>query len=227
MGFLGLLPFVGTWIGHTLEYLRVFGSSGNFTAQAFGSIHAYMVPLAAVLMALVGVFATELVRTWTRLGRRLDAARVALRGLWRGHLPPDSMPCRGSRQPSVSSLVAVAWPALTALQIGLHLIQENCEAITGGLPAPGWGPVRGAHALVPLIHAGVALALVVSTAAVLRVLHRRADVVAAVQALVAHMIRRLRRLRDAPMRVASQNGAPFELHGFDLYCRPPPGLLAI
>jgi hypothetical protein len=43
-----MLALVGLWLGHTLEYVRVWGWRG-LSAELFGSPHAYMLPLAAVL----------------------------------------------------------------------------------------------------------------------------------------------------------------------------------
>ena len=61
------ITLAGTWMAHTLEYLRVWGWHGAAGSMA-ASVHAYMEPTGLVLLAvgLLGVLSTA------RLARQLD-----------------------------------------------------------------------------------------------------------------------------------------------------------
>ena len=86
-----LLAFLGVWLGHTVEYVRVWGVAG-LGNQLRGPIHGYMLPLAGVLLGLSVIFGLRLRRLWLRLGRRLDRARSDLLGIWRGQrLEPEAV----------------------------------------------------------------------------------------------------------------------------------------
>jgi len=221
-----LLAMVGLWVGHTAEYARVWGGHG-LSAELFGSIHAYMLPLAAVLALLAAAFAARLGRTWARLGRRLDAARARLAAVIRGRsVDVGSNPAPLVATPSVSSGIAVAWPALALLQIGLYLLQENLEALAGGAPAPGFSAITGQHALAPLVHAGVALVLLLFAATALRLVRQRADTVASVEAVVRVLLSRIRRLQHIGTPPLNTRRAPLQLLGNHLARRPPPALIS-
>ncbi len=221
-----LLALVGLWLGHTAEYVRVWGARG-LSAELFGSIHAYMLPLAALIALLAVAFTADLWRVWARLGRRLDAARAQLGAVLRGR-HPDHVPSAISLEstPSISSGIAVAWPALSLLQIALYLLQENVEAVVAGLPAPGLAPITGVHSLASLVHAGVALVLITAIAVVLRVVRRRADALDAVEAVTRALLRRLTRPPQIVRPLAVDIRAPLQRIGLHLRRRPPPALLA-
>jgi hypothetical protein len=51
---LALLTFVGTWLTHTVEYLRVNGPHGLARVMT-SSVHLYMLPLGAVLLVAAAV----------------------------------------------------------------------------------------------------------------------------------------------------------------------------
>lgn len=225
-GFLALLPFIGMWVGHTLEYLRVEGLTPAFSEVAFGSVHAYMLPLALVLAATAVFFAADLFRLWAGLGARLDEARARLGAVLSGRIvDPSAAPC-AEADPSLTSRLLIAWPALAAVQTALYLIQENVEAVAARLPAPGLAPVTGAHALAPVVQASVALGLIAATEAVTWLLRRRACEVARVEAIVTILVRALR--RGARQRVVVPR-AVFprpELRGAALFGRAPPASLA-
>ena len=223
------LALVGLWLGHTVEYVRVLGTAG-LTTELTGSVHAYMLPLGAVLAIAATLGGASIWRWWVALGARLDRARAMAASLLRGHAPAAAAAIGEpplSDSPSFVAGVLAAWPALALLQIGLYLIQENVEALAGGAPAPGFGAITGVHALAPLVHAGVALVLVVAGAALLRLLQRRARELAVVEAVVRALLRRWRGLPQALAIPADRDGAaPSQLLGRHIHQRPPPSLLA-
>ncbi len=217
------LALLGMWLGHTAEYARVWGTRGLST-ELVGSVHVYMLPLAAVI-ALSGVLVgARLWTTWVGLGRRLDAARARLRAALRGRRTALSS-TTAAALPSLSSRLLVAWPALTLLQIALYVLQENIETAAAGLPAPGLGAITGVHALAPLVHAGVALVLLTLVAAVLRVIRRRERAVQAVEAVIRLLARAHRRVHPDLPPPSHDAGTPLQLFGLGLRQRPPPGLI--
>ena len=220
-GSFALLAMAGLWIGHSLEYIRVWGTRG-FTTIAAGSVHAYMLPV-GVALALAGAFVSlAAFRLWVRLGRRLDVAKAAL---------TDSLLGRATRTrpagdaalhaPSTTTALLLAWPVLSAVQIGLYLAQENLEAIRVGLPAPGFGAITGVHALAPAVHAVVALVLLLLVAAVARLFRRRTAVIAGIEGRIRRLVAR-RRSIEVRRPVASAPAPPLRLLGAQLWCRPPP-----
>lgn len=229
MGGFVALAVVGLWLGHTIEYVRVFGGAG-LTTELTGSVHAYMLPLGAAVALAATVGGVWIWRLWVALGARLDRARAMATDLLHGRAPKQS-PTIGvsatSHSPSLAAGVLAAWPALALLQIALYLVQENLEALAARAPAPGFGAISGVHALAPLVHAGVALVLVIAGAGLLRVLQRRARQVAVVEAVVRALLRRWRALPQPlavpPARVAA---APKLVLGRHILQRPPPSLLA-
>ncbi|MBV8195931.1 MAG: hypothetical protein JOY80_10440 [Candidatus Dormibacteraeota bacterium] len=216
------LALLGLWLGHTIEYVRVWGTAG-LDAELFGSVHAYMLPLAAGLGLVGALLGLRLWQVWTALGRRLDAAQGAVWALLRGRPVAVREPMDAASPPSFWAGVLVAWPALAVLQIALYLFQENVEAVAAHVPAPGLGAITGVHALAPAVHAGVALALVLVVAAVARLVRRRGHVVAAVEAIARALLRaltsRVPELRIPPSRHLR---APLQLIGLRLQQRPPP-----
>lgn len=219
-GGFALLALVGLWLGHSLEYVRVWGARGLST-ELVGSVHAYMLP-AGLVLAVVGAAASLAAwRFWNRLGRRLDTARRTVRQalLGRPH-PQGSRPPR-SQQASTSSRILLAWPALTAVQVALYLAQENLEAIRAGLAAPGFGAITGVHALAPAVHAAVALLLLLAVALVAVVFRRRSRAIAALEGRLARLQSR-RSLLETPRPPATSASAPLQLLGPQLWCRPPP-----
>ncbi len=193
-----LVAFIGLWTGHTLEYLRVWGTEG-----LSNPLHAYMLPVAGVLAALSMVFAVRAWRAWQALNRRLDRAVTGLRRIWRGRaaeLPLE--PAASASQ--VTRLVAI-WLPLAAAQIALYLIQENFEALAQGQPAPGWGAVTGIHWAAPFVHIYVALLLACGVRICQILLHRRG-------AIVERVRRPAQRGRpQAPSFLAATGGNPATL----------------
>lgn len=223
------LALLGLWLGHTVEYVRVLGTAG-LTTELTGSVHAYMLPLGAALALAAAIGGTWIWRSWVALGARLDRARAVARSLLRGHPPATTAPSSEPASPTSPSFTAgvlAAWPALALLQVALYLVQENVEALAAGAPAPGFGAITGVHALAPLVHAGVALVLVVAGAGLLRLLQRRARQVAVVEAVVRALLRRWRGLpQPLAIPAARDAAAPSQLLGRHILQRPPPSLLA-
>jgi hypothetical protein len=216
-----LVAFIGLWTGHTLEYLRVWGTEG-----LSNPLHAYMLPVAGVLAALSMVFAVRAWRAWQALNRRLDRAVTGLRRIWRGRaaeLPLE--PAASASQ--VTRLVAI-WLPLAAAQIALYLIQENFEALAQGQPAPGWGAVTGIHWAAPFVHIYVALLLACGVRICQILLHRRGAIVERVEGLLSAAVRRRRASSLPPAATPLPFLAP-PLHrlGSHLWRRPPPLLLNV
>jgi hypothetical protein len=220
-----LLALCGLWLGHAAEYVRVWGTQG-IDQVLFGSVHAYMLPLAALLAFAALGFGVQLGRVWLSLGRRLDSGRWLLAALLRGRRP-DAEPAIGSPLPTLTSRVLAAWPAVITLQVALYVIQENVEAAAGGRPAPGISVITGVHALAPLVHAGVSLAMLLAVAALLRIVRGRASQVAAVETTIRALLARVRRapfIRTPPSEILR---SPLRLLGFDVQRRPPPATLPV
>ncbi len=134
-----LLAFVGVFIGHTLEYLRVWGSAG-VVASMTNPVHAYMLPVAGVLVVFSAVFALRLARAWRGLNQRLDSAAAGMRSIWRGR--SDAAVAAQSSSTPGTRLIAI-WLPLAAAQIALYVVQENVEAVASSRPAPGLGAISG------------------------------------------------------------------------------------
>jgi len=219
-----LLAFVGLWIGHTLEYLRVLGSDGLLASLA-SPVHAYMLPVAGLLATLSALFGIRLLRAWQALNRRLDQAASGLRRIWRGGaaMLPDAPVGR----PSPAVRLVSLWLPLATAQIALYLVQENVEAIARGLPAPGWGAVSGIHWAAPLVHLYVALLLACCVRIVQVVLRRREAAVERVESLLRAAARRIRRVAPRVAAPRSTVRTPQHRLGWHLWHRPPPVLLGI
>ena len=220
-----LLAFIGLWIGHTLEYLRVWGGDGLVSSMT-NPVHAYMLPLAGALVVLSALLALRLWHAWQALDIRLQQAAVRLRRVWRGGVEPVADTARRRSSPA-ARLVAI-WLPLAAAQIVLYVIQENIEAIAGAKPAPGLGAISGIHWAAPLVHLYVALLLACGTRICQLLLHRRVVVVERIEAFVRAAIRR-RRAVPRPAAVPHEVSAVslFDRLGRDLWRRPPPLLLDI
>jgi hypothetical protein len=214
-----LLAFAGLWIAHTLEYLRVWGPPG-VVGSITNPVHAYMLPLLAVLVVLGALYGLRLWRAWQALNHRLDRAMLGLRSVWRGRGAP--VPDTSPRSSPVARLMAI-WLPLAGAQTVLYLIQENVEAIARAQPAPGFGAITGIHWAAPLVHLYVSLVLACGTRICQVLLHRRAVVVARVEALLRIAVRRRRCARPpAVARADSSITSPLDRLGRHLWRRPPP-----
>ncbi len=218
-----LLALVGLFIGHTLEYLRVWGPAGIVESMS-NPVHAYMLPIAGVLLTLSAVFAIRLARAWRTLNDRLDRASAAMRHVWRGR--GDPQPGTPATASSPGTRLAAIWLPLAAAQIALYLIQENVEAVARSQPAPGWGAITGIHWAAPFVHLYVSLLLAcgVRICQVLR--RRRAVAVERIEALLrAVTLRRLHPVIGVGIPAQRQCVPPLDQLGKHLWRRPPPQLL--
>jgi len=198
---LALAAVAGTWLGHTIEYLRVWGS-GN----AFGSVHTYMGPVGAVL----AVTAVLGVRSTAQLAARLER-RLAM--LWKGSadLEPGSAPS----SVGLPGLVLTLWVS----QVGLYLLQENLEQAMAHHPTPGLAPVSGVHALAPVVHLVVAASIAVVLWAARRRVTELAEAIHQAEGWL-----RSGWLTPAPVTVGAppRVWTPRERWGVARWSRPPP-----
>lgn len=216
-----VLALVGLFIGHTLEYLRVWGTAG-VVASMTNPVHAYMLPVGGVLVVLSAVFALRLARAWRGLNHRLDSAAAGMRSIWRGRSQGTVAP----RPPSTpgTRLIAI-WLPLAAAQIALYLVQENVEAVASSRPAPGLGAITGIHWAAPLVHLYVALLLACAVRICQVLFRRREMVVEHVEALLRAMVRRRHTVAPRIAQAFARSVSPLERVGRHLWRRPPPLLL--
>lgn len=221
-----LLAFVGVWLGHTVEYVRVWGLAG-IRAELVGSLHLYMLPVAAVLLLLTALLGARLWRVWAALGHRLDVARAALAGAWRGQrpVPPPRSRVVVVAAPSRLGGVVALWLPLAVAQVALYLLQENLEAVVAGAPAPGWGAVSGVHWAASLVHGTVALLLATLVVALGRRLHQRADTVARIENAVRSLWLRVGRVAGGCRPDTAWRPSLVDRLGAQLWSRPPPSRL--
>ncbi len=216
-----LLAFVGVFIGHTLEYLRVWGPAG-VVASMTNPVHAYMLPVAGVLVVFGAVFALRLARAWRGLNQRLDSAVAGMRSIWRGR--SDAAVAAQSSSTPGTRLIAI-WLPLAAAQIALYVVQENVEAIASSRPAPGLGAISGIHWAAPLVHLYVALLLACAVRISQVLFHRREVAVERVEALLSAMVRRRQTVAPRIGQAFARTATPLERVGRHLWRRPPPQLL--
>jgi hypothetical protein len=210
---IALTALVGEWLSHTLEYVRLWGLHG-----AFDSVHVYMGPVGAVLVAaaLAGVHST--VRLARCLERRLGELRRIQTG---GPLSGLSRRLVGSPSPnsprstSVLGLVGIVW----ATQCGLYLLQENLEAGFASHGAAGLSVLRGSHALAPLVHLAVAVALVGCLWLARRRVTRLGQ---AVRLAEAHLRFARRPATTGWLCTPARAWTPVDRWGTKLWSRPPP-----
>lgn len=219
-----LLAFIGLWFTHTLEYLRVWGT-GGIVDSITNPVHAYMVPLAALLAVLSAMFGLRLWRAWQALNTRLARAALGLRSVWHGRAA--TTPDASDPASPVARLTAI-WLPLATAQLVLYLIQENIEAVARAQPAPGFGAITGVHWAAPLIHLYVSLLLACGTRICQVLFQRRRTVVARVEALLQVAIRRRRTAAAALVaRAHATIAPPLDRIGRHMWRRPPPLPLAV
>lgn len=217
---LAVAALAGTWIGHALEYLRVWGPA-EFPSSVVGSVHAYFGPMGIVLV----VIGAAAIHASARLARRLRCRAGRLRdALLGGPVPAEAdtrVDAAGGRTFSFPALWAVLWLG----QLVLYVVQENLEAHAAGVPASVLAPLTGVHVWASVVHLGVAG----SISAVVWLCRRRITALAAaVHQAERCLARRLQQgcgdlLGDAGTRVRAWT--PGQRWGFSLWARPPPAAL--
>ncbi len=204
----------------------MWGWSG-LNQELTGSVHLYMVPVGLALVLFVTAAGAALVRLHRLLARRAERASGLLAGIWRNLPGAEPRPEEASRvaTPSAARLGLLLGASLTALQIGLYVIQENLESALNGGSAPGLSVIWGVHWAAPLIHAIVGSALAAISVALWSLLRRRQAVVERLEQVVHGVLAAVaaRRIRPlvAPYAPPRIHGAPAYL-GTSLWCRPPP-----
>jgi hypothetical protein len=219
---------VGEWLGHGISYYRAAGLAG-LQAGLSGGIHAYMLPLAAVLLGVGVLGAAGLAQAWLSLGRRFDRSARLLARLRRGDraavAPPVHHPGhaaeRALRPSPLAAVLALAMP-LAVLQSALYLVQENLEQALRGLPAGGLGPLLDGNGAAAWIQAATALVLATILTAALLLLRSRRRCVERIERLARAFWQRTgrdsgQRARPRPHVIATQL-----LLGSSLWQRPPP-----
>jgi hypothetical protein len=219
-----LLALLGLFIGHTVEYLRVWGPAG-IVASMTNPVHAYMLPVAGALVVLGAVFAFLLARAWQALNDRLDRAAAGVRRIWRGRADGVA----GARAPrsTPGTRLAAIWLPLAAAQIALYLVQENVEAVARSQPAPGLGAISGIHWAAPFVHLYVSLLLACVVRICQVLFHRREVAVERVEALLRAIVRRRRTTPVVVRRPIALAVPPLDRLGRHLWRRPPPLILGI
>ena len=208
---LAIAALAGAWGSHLAEYLRVLGRA-QLSVALTKAPHTYLGPIGIVL-AVLGVVG---VRASVRFARRLERRVSRLRAVLLGAPPPSDVEGTGStRVLSFPTLLAVFW----TLQLALYLVQENLEARTFHLPAPGLGAVTGVHAMAPLVH--LAVAAIVTT--VVWLTRRRVTELLAESDWTDGVIARR---GPRPTRIAGRrlirSWTPGQRWGMALWARPPP-----
>ncbi len=212
-----VLALVGAWIGHTVEFVRVFGDRAQGTPM-FAGVHAYMLPFAAVLLVLAGLGGGVLWSMWWRLGRRLAATRAVLRASLRGG---NDAELGAERTPGAGVRLGLLWVPLTLLQISIYIVQENVEATALRHALPGLGVVLGIHSGALIVHTLIALFISAVVVAAWWPVQRRESAIAAIARLVRALVQR-RRAADEPRRRQAPVAATARLMRWSLWCRPPP-----
>ena len=219
-----LLVFGGVWISHTLEYLRVEGTYA-LRDEMTGSIHAYMLPVAGVLVGLAALTGARLWAVWAAAGARLERARLALVAALRNR---DSHWSPGSAVPvpSFASGLVLLWIPLALAQLTVYVVQENVEQSAAGAPLTGLGVISGANAPALWIHLGVALVLAAFVTVLGRRLRDRVGAATRTECLVAALVARLRRRLAREIAPASRSASnPLDQLGPAAWRRPPPRAL--
>ena len=217
-----LLALVGLFLGHTLEYLRVWGSAG-VVGSITNPVHAYMLPVAGVLVVLSALLALRLARAWQALNDRLDRASAGVRRMWRGQA--DAVTVEPAPRSSPAARLTALWLPLAAAQIVLYVLQENVEALARGQAAPGWGAITGIHWAAPFVHLYVALLLACGVRICQILFRRREAIVEQAEALLRAIVRRREHPAAGTGLPATQHISPLDLLGRHLWRRPPPLLL--
>jgi hypothetical protein len=213
-----LVVLTATWIGHSIEYVRVYGSRGVWT-QLAGSAHLYMGPLGVVLTGLVVVGAARWRGRGRELHRRLATGQTRLRT---GRPGPDALLVTAPTPPPVRPSGFIGdWLGLLAGQLVVYTVQENVEGLSVRGRAPGVGVLTGVHWAAPLIHAGIALAV---TVALVTLQRHRSRLLASVR-VIERLVGRLWAIRPpqpALSECSSVFVAPHRRWGRQRWQRPPP-----
>lgn len=211
-----LAAFLGTWLSHTVEYLRE-GSPGGVIHHLFGSVHLYMGPVGVVLLATASAGGMRWWRLWQRLALRLDRAGACLRRRQYPYVADGDLPAStGARLVSLVSLLFV-------LQVGFYTLQENLESLLSTRHLPGLAVLTGQHWPVLVIHLTVAIGLGAVVGSAQRRMHDLVRAVAVRERLAWWLEQARRRVvAAAPRAAASRRWTPLDRWGAQRWQRPPP-----
>jgi hypothetical protein len=217
-----LLALIGVWLGHTVEYVRVWGTAGIDRALA-GPAHAYMIPVGVMLAVAAALAARRAWSVWQSLASRLDRAARQLRLALRGGRPePAPAPGLAGVTPSWQARILTLAGALAVIQVAVYVLQENLEAVAMHQPAPGLGAITGVHWAAALIQLDVALLLLAAAVTLLRRLRIRVAAIISVES-VLRLLSATLRPEPVPRPRAARLTAPLdERIGHCLWSRPPP-----
>lgn len=215
---ISLVVVTSTWVGHTLEYLRIFGPTG-VQRQLIGSIHAYMLPLAGLLELIAILLAGRFYRVWRGLGLRSERAEATLALAWRGAIPEAST-SRLRRRRRVDLLPL--WLLLAPVELALYVVQENVEATRVGLTAPGLAVLTGPHWPATFVHLAILLILCGVLAAAVGALVGRTRDVEEIERLTRLIAGRHGTQASAPVPAPVPLPSPIQLFGRQMWRRPPP-----
>ena len=212
---IGLAAFVGAWVGHFFEFVRVAGWHAGVVEMS-SSAHTYFFPAGAALTGLGAGGILYARHVWAHLGRRMRRAETAL---WHR---PAILPAVSQRQDSRQIGPTRLWLVLSVLQGCTWALQENLEAVSAGHRAPLLGVVTGVHWLAPLVQAAVALALTVACSIVRRLFIQRRSRVALLEQAVARKWCRTSLTAPAVCQPERAARTPLERWGAQRWQRPPP-----
>jgi hypothetical protein len=224
-----LAALVGEWLGHSFAYLRVGGVAG-LQAGLGGGLHAYMLPLGAVLLVAAAAGAAAWSRAWVVLGQRIDRAAAVLAALRRGL--PTAQPPRSARGPRprrqpalLGSVAALALP-MAAVQCLLFLAQENLERSLRGMAAVGLAPLVDGFGAAAWIQGLLAIVLAAVLVLAMRLLRAREATVRRWARMAQSMWLRLRRDSSPPPASRPHVVPALLVLGSALWQRPPPSAAA-
>jgi len=217
-----LVALIGTWLGHTLIWSATGAASPSIAAVH--SVHNYLRPVGALLVALTAITSWVAWRTVRRLEASAGALRARLRQAWRSAGGPASGGVLGANEapatacpPSLGGL----WASLALVQLCVYLVQENLEALAAHVAAPGISVLTRDSATPVIVHLSVALTLAVVVWVVLeRLAEGREAVVHA--ARLFHALTQRRAARAVRFPTPAPSLTPAERFGLTSLPRPPP-----
>jgi len=217
------LALVAEWAAHTIIWALGSGTTAGHALS--GSMHAYLRPTAALLIAAATVVSTAiwlLRRGAEHLIRRFRGA-ISATSADSGDATLARILVTGPdpREPNA----ALVGAALLAVQLIVYVLQENVEVHLLGLPLPGLAVLTLHHGLPLLVHVVVAVA---ATSLAVTV----ADQVVTAGRKVTAAARLFLRLKFPPVVLVDptserETAPPLERYGRQILARPPPVGLAL
>jgi hypothetical protein len=214
-----LVALFGTWLGHTLVWSVTGGASPGLAAVH--SVHNYLRPVGIVLVALA------IVSSWAEwcLVRRLEATAVALRRrlkrAWRSGSEPSGLRRAPAPLPAGPPSLGGLWASLALVQLCVYLVQENLEALSAHVAAPGIAVLTRQYGTPAAVHVTIALALAVAVWLVLGRVAEGCEAVARASRLF-HALTGRRIAVPVWFPAPTPTATPAERFGLTALPRPPP-----